>query len=142
MTKLPTIAVRNALAAIALTGDTFPHTSLDTRIALHGLAVYNHVDVDAIIAGRSYRARSLTAEGAALLEHAPLWKAAQFLIAKGYRLASRCHKPGFVRFIHASETKASGMPLTAFIASGRDVYEDLDDGRSGATRTFPVAKGG
>lgn len=137
MTK-PTTAVLNAIAAIELTGDTLPHTSTNTRLALWDYATYVSASTDellaAIYAGKPLPMRKLNDEGRALLETAPLWKCAQYLIERGWKFnKGRRSKPGFVLFTRFNEEK--GRMEDAFISSGRRVYEPVD-GSYLSTNTF------
>jgi hypothetical protein len=130
MAQTISTAALNAIAALALNGDYFAGTRTDTRLATWDYREF------VFGGGPNDRLYELTEAGRAILPQAPLWKAAEYLKARGYRLVrDRRSKPGNVKFVNP-ETGQS-----AAIYDGRHVYEQPPAGQIGWVHTFTAKRG-
>lgn len=121
-----TETIRDNLAFIGEFGVHSRGTHVGTRIALYSYVTDTPVDVDAIMAGRSYRSVELNEKGRVEAAFSPLTKCFEWLRENGYKRDPswnrRSWSGSFIPYC-SEETDEEGIPLrTAFISSWSRVY--------------------
>jgi len=115
-TTLPTMAVRNALAYVGLTGSFLSHTSITTRVEASRYVAFNFDDERRRSTGRYYE---LTEAGDKVADRGTLRKVLAEATRLGFKVAAprgRGNKPGYIALMDDTTGQ------TAFISSGRRLF--------------------